>query len=152
MDMETQHLQSSRQPSNIDERLQRIESAIQQLTNSVDQILKVVVPDDEGKQRSNSIQPITTNKSAPASELSVGSSHAFSFLRETPATIAAMTNSQASIHQRAHSEFQYLSNTLTRAAVNQRSGRTSRFYVPTERVGYSLIGRKLFRFTYFQSF
>lgn len=144
-DSSAQTMQGSLQSDNIDLRLQRVEDAIQKLANSVDQIVNVVAPNIQEIQKQGLDQMVVRRRIDSDPERFVGPSHAFSFLKETPATIEAIAKSQNSAHHRAHSELQYLSNTLTRAEINQRTwGQASGFYVPTERVGYSLIGRTLF--------
>ncbi|KAJ9273174.1 transcriptional regulator family: Fungal Specific TF [Paecilomyces variotii] len=145
VDTSTQNAQHSLQmDGNIGQRLQRVENAIQQLNISINQILRVVAPHIQERQRQGPTSTIPGPKSDPSPGLFVGPSHAFSFLRETSATIEAISKSQSSVHQEAHSELQYLSNTLTRAEIDQgMREEASGFYVPTERVGYSLIGRFL---------
>ncbi|GAD95021.1 hypothetical protein NECHADRAFT_34178 [Paecilomyces variotii No. 5] len=139
-----QTVHSSLQSNSIEQRLQRVEDAIQKLSNSMDQIAKVVAPNIQESQKQGLDQTVVSWRIGPNQGRCASPSHAFSFLKETPATIEAITKSQSSAHNRAHSELQYLSNALTTAEIGQRTwGQASGFYVPTERVGYSLIGRFL---------
>ncbi|OGM43835.1 hypothetical protein ABOM_007590 [Aspergillus bombycis] len=131
----------------LETRLRHLELTVQRLTNSVDHALQVILsapPRSTNDQRptepSHSVAAATNDSN---SDLYIGPSHSFTFLRETPANIDAIPRPSCDeTRQSAHSELQYLSNSLGSAQVDQ--GVTEdplHFYIPSRPVGYHLISK-----------
>ncbi|WYZ40962.1 hypothetical protein EsH8_IV_001303 [Colletotrichum jinshuiense] len=135
---------------NIEQRLHNIERAVQQLTESVGQVLEAVA---SKKGPGNTFPDVSIDKAAEnhaekddqVPDLFVGPSHSFSFLKDTPARIDAVSRTSTPLmHQGARSELQFLSTSLTTATVNTKIvDEEARFYTPSKAMGYQLIGRFL---------
>ncbi|KAM0249256.1 hypothetical protein ACHAP5_002908 [Fusarium lateritium] len=89
-------------------------------------------------EKSRSIIP---QKDEPATSLTLGDSHSFSFLKNASASVGISSNSDP-LHREARNELQYLSNSLTTAVVDKTTTETS-YYIPPKADGYHLIGRFL---------
>lgn len=135
---------------NIEQRLHNIERAVQQLTESVGQVLEAVA---SKKGPGNTFPDVSIDKAAEnhsekddqVPDLFVGPSHSFSFLKDTPARIDAVSRTSTPLmHQGARSELQFLSTSLTTATVNTKIvDEEARFYTPSKAMGYQIIGREL---------
>jgi hypothetical protein len=131
-----------------DARLQRLENTVQQLANSVDRVLQVIRPVSSGKgtrKRSSSTQDPISRNTISDSSLYIGPSNSFSFLTEASANIDSIAQPVGhDTRQSAHSELQYLSNSLTTARVEQKKKEDSNtFFIPSSATGYRLISRKM---------
>ncbi|KAF3808274.1 hypothetical protein GCG54_00006893 [Colletotrichum gloeosporioides] len=139
----------------LEQRLQNIERSILNLTKSVEQVLSAVSPQDSTNTVSSSISESATMtgkvdqvtaslNEAQVPNLFLGPSHSFSFLKETPTHIDAVSKSPSTLaHHNAYSELRYLSNTLTTATVSPDTTAMKGFHVPPKSVGYQLIGQFL---------
>ncbi|KAF4975331.1 hypothetical protein FZEAL_7864 [Fusarium zealandicum] len=134
----------------IDQRLQKVEAAIQGLAVTVNKILEVVVPSKPTAHTptattatTKQIYPLSPYKCEKAPELSLGPSHSFSFLGETPAHIEAVVRAGTPLaHQSALSELQHLSASLRTAKVDKEEI-VQKFHVPLKAAGYQMIARFL---------
>lgn len=143
-------LQTSSEPAsaNVEDRLQQLEQTVQQLTNSVDRVLRTILP--ESQRQRNGLRLLSFHRSHATeqicsdSELYIGPSHSFSFLKEAPANIEAISQPRSNAtRQDAYSELSYISNSLTTAQINQKvGGDEMTFYIPSKAAGYRMISRK----------
>ncbi|KAF5241051.1 hypothetical protein FANTH_9268 [Fusarium anthophilum] len=126
----------------LNERLQKVEEAVQALTPTVAEGVEavnhglltnyqqVVEKECESQDRKDS-HP----------SLSVGDVNSFSFLKDTSITNTIIGSSP--LHQHAAKEFQYLSDSLTTAGVASKSYGNTDFFIPSKGEGYQMIGRFL---------
>ncbi|KAJ5762003.1 Transcription factor [Penicillium nucicola] len=138
--------QSLEADNGFDARLQSLENTVQQLANSVDQVLQAIRPVSSGKgsrKRPSSTQDPITQNNISDSRLYIGPSTSFSFLKEASANIDAIAQpSGDDTRPSAHSELQYLSNSLTTARVKQQKKEDSNdYYIPSRAAGYRLISQ-----------
>ncbi|KAJ5297882.1 Transcription factor [Penicillium antarcticum] len=138
--------QASEPESTFGLRLQRLENTVQQLANSVDQALQAIRPissDKGSRKRPSSTQDPISQNNISDSKLYIGPSHSFSFLKEASANIDAIAQPAGDdTRQSAHSELQYLSNSLTTARVEQQKKEDSNsFFIPSRAIGYRLISQ-----------
>ncbi|KAB8277275.1 fungal-specific transcription factor domain-containing protein [Aspergillus minisclerotigenes] len=131
----------------IEARLRDLEFTVQRLTNSVDRALQTILsapPKPADPQiLTGPSQSASASVNVSNSDLYIGSSHSFSFLRETPAKIDAIPRlSSDETRQSAYSELRYLSDRLATGQMNQNDmGDTPHFYVPSRPAGYRLISK-----------
>lgn len=130
----------------VEGRLDRLEYAVRQLTDSVNQALQTIT---SASQTDTGISipscTIATKKVAPESRLHTDLSHSCSFLDEASANIDAIRQSPGNTtSQTANSELQYLSSRLTTTQVEQQISQDSAtFYIPSKAIGYRLISSKV---------
>ncbi|KAF5551851.1 fungal specific transcription factor domain-containing protein [Fusarium mexicanum] len=126
----------------LNERLQKVEEAVQALTPTVAEGVEAV---NHGP--STNYQQVVAKEcrsqdgmdSSPS--LSVGDMTSFSFLKDT--SITNTTIGSSPLHQHAAKEFQYLSDSLTTAGVTGKIYANTGFFVPSKGEGYQMIGRFL---------
>ncbi|KZL67587.1 fungal specific transcription factor domain-containing protein [Colletotrichum tofieldiae] len=134
-------------PSKIEQRLQRIESILKELSETVEKALeaataKPVLCNDGLPCRETQTSNNNALRVDPLPGLFVGPSNSFSFLKEASNNIKAASQTSTTFpYQKARSELQYLSTSLTTATVNMEGiGEMTRFYIPPKAVGYQLMG------------
>ncbi|KAH8690734.1 hypothetical protein BGW36DRAFT_389237 [Talaromyces proteolyticus] len=136
--------------NDIEDRLQSLEQTIQQLTSSVERALQNIAPDyprtEDSPDLRLSRRVARSEKECPDSRLYIGSSHSFSFLKDTSTNLEIFQQpSNENARRNACSELQYLNTTLTTAQIHRNIvGDTSTsYYVPSRAAGYRLIGQFL---------
>ncbi|KAJ6190261.1 Transcription factor [Penicillium mononematosum] len=132
----------------VESRLERLEHAVRQLTDSVNRALQTITsasPQTDTGISGPVCRTIPTKNVGSESRLHTGLSHSCSFLDEASANIDAIRQSSGNTtSQNAHSELQYLSGRLTTTEVEQQVAQDSAtFYIPSKAIGYRLIGRFL---------
>ncbi|KAE8324017.1 fungal-specific transcription factor domain-containing protein [Aspergillus sergii] len=152
----SREISSSSQPSidrvpethtDIEARLRDLEFTVQRLTNSVDRALQTILSAPLKPADPQSLtgpgQSASASVNVSNSDLYIGPSHSFSFLRETPANIDVIPRlSYDDTRQSAYSELRYLSDRLTTGQVNQNVLEyTPHFCVPSRPTGYHLISK-----------
>ncbi|KAF4456491.1 hypothetical protein F53441_1395 [Fusarium austroafricanum] len=127
----------------IHQRLEKVENAVQALTDTVNRALEAM-NQAAATPRDNvpSVDKVhTIDKTDQAPKLFVGNSNSFSFVKDTSASIGPSPQ-DSSLHQHAMNELQYLSTSLTTAVTDRQRSKSS-FYIPSRAEGYQLIGRFL---------
>ncbi|KAG5655436.1 hypothetical protein KAF25_000685, partial [Fusarium avenaceum] len=134
---------SHQEAEGIHSRLEKLEKAIQTLTDTVTKALdgmgEVVSSHAGGKSKTN---PLTIPKDDAAANLVFGDSHSFSILKDASASIRVSAPDSGPLHCEARDELQYLSNAITTTVVAKGVAKTN-FYIPHRAEGYHLIGKFL---------
>ena len=136
-------------------RLQQVEQAVEQLTNSINGGLEDRTSTNSNWSLSDVVrESVSTGSSSaqrnePNPDLFIGPSSSFFFLKETSANLDKNTRSLDSpAHQSARSELQRLSTSLTTAVVDHEQDAPDApamsFFIPSRQVGYALISRNCF--------
>ncbi|KAK1676145.1 hypothetical protein BDP55DRAFT_693403 [Colletotrichum godetiae] len=124
--------------STVVSRLCSIERTLERLTALVE---NAVVQCSSEKEPRNGAQVLSR---AHQSELFVGASHSFSFVREATENVRTTSGNPSRSSQQetdAQSELQFLSTSLTTAAVEPvHNTHAAGFYIPSRATGYKLIG------------
>lgn len=131
---------SHQEAEGIHSRLDKLEEAIQTLTDTVTKALdgmgEVASSHAGGKSKTN---PLTIHKDDAAANLVFGDSHSFSVLKDASASIRVSAPDSGHLHREARDELQYLSNAITTTVVAKEVAKTN-FYIPHRAEGYHLIG------------
>ncbi|KIL85838.1 hypothetical protein FAVG1_10807 [Fusarium avenaceum] len=134
---------SHQEAEGIHSRLDKLEKAIQNLTDTVTKALdgmgEVVSSHAGGKSKTNML---TIPKDDAAANLVFGDSHSFSILKDASASIRVSAPDSDPLHRQARDELQYLSNAITTTVVAKGVAETN-FYIPPRAEGYQLIGKFL---------
>lgn len=125
----------------IESRIDSLERTVQFLAKSIDEALTAFSTSQQRNFNERSHEKSTSEENASDSQLYIGPSHSFSFLREAPVGIQHVN--QQGLEERAITEIRDMSSSLSTAPARYSMENSTPFHVPPRAVGYILLGSKL---------